>query len=342
MLANPHTLNDARYVQDEINRLIENLSSRRDAIEKLRPNLIIEGQPDLMDIEALVRDLISWLKWLSRKDPSEYYRHFNVPELQQINGSIAPAADTLAEIQNDKVNKNTAGRIYTQHPSIKIDLLNYYGAMLPIGRARSFSTVSRREAREAADQAIEAKEETEKLAQLKAIGTLAEYFQELVVEEDENGNVKHKQGNWWKNQGYEYKARRWFVATSLAGVAAVGYALLVVLWLNNIEANDPSDLIYAKLVTKILAIIPVLYLVRIFQRNYNAFMHLAAVNRHKAQALKTLKAYLSDSSIGPEARIEILKEANRHVFDTNQTGFISRKDGAGSSESGLRIGPVSV
>lgn len=328
-------------MQDQINQLSTKvLTPRRDQIARLDARKIIEGQPnDLSDMGDVIRDLVSWAKWISRLDPAKYFQYFSYEDLVVINANLPDAIDKLIAIQSDRETTNVAGRIYVDPGLLRTELLHSHGLLFSIGRARVEGRASLREAREAADEAVAARYETEKLAQQKAVGTLAEYFQELVVEGEGTGG---EISSWWKNQGYEYKARRWLWITGLAAILAVAYSLAVVLWVHQIGQNDSSSQIYAKLVTKILAVFPAIYLVRIFQRNYNAFMHLATINRHKAQALKTLKAYLSDPAITPEARVEILKEANHYVFDTGETGFITTKEGAGSSGPELKIGPLSL
>ncbi len=132
-------------------------------------------------------------------------------------------------------------------------------------------------------------------------------------------------------RGYEASARKWLllVVLSIAATSFFGKYLFR-------DVNFTKVTVEEVLARALLLAAPA-YAIRFCVRNYNAAKHLAAVNRHKSIVLRTLLAFLDRQEITDPVREQIISEAARQVFSSDESGYLTRRDGAGSSESVLEF-----
>lgn len=144
-----------------------------------------------------------------------------------------------------------------------------------------------------------------------------------------------------KPGGYERSASLWFMG-AIASVIGIGVYSSVLF----LGFDGTSDI--NKLIPKVVALLAPAYLVRFCVQNYRVNMHLASVNAHKAIAAKSVLAYTDPLSTSDESiklssltiRGEIQKDVARLIFDPGESGFITTKEGAGSSDSFFEGTPI--
>lgn len=136
------------------------------------------------------------------------------------------------------------------------------------------------------------------------------------------------------NSGLNYVRRRWLMLSSVL----LAFAVAVVVWIfkrhfdGNLTSLSTDQLEHRLLaaVPKILALIVVLLPLRFAIKNYNAASHQRTVYKHKSVAIRTLEGYTANME--EAKRNEVRQLVGVEIFETPETGYISRKDGAGSSE----------
>ncbi len=333
-------------MQDSINRFNQAVDTNRDRIQSLTANKILSDDldPIILSHRQQIIQLIQWLKRLGNDRQQRIAFLLNQTELDNMIDNLTPTVDLLTQAETDQTTSNRAGRIFSDPNGFSNDLLNYRSAFVVLERITTASRISQQDARSAADQAQEALIEVQSLVQQEAIRTLAEYFQELVTESpkllSERRSTKWAWVRWfYRGHGYQERAQRWFNITVIAVLMTIGYTILFTYDRFPLNSSDSPALLYAKIGIHALALVPLVYLIRVCVKNYDAFMHLAALNRHKVKSLQTLKSYLEDGRISDVARQEILIEAAKHVFDPGETGFISKKEGAGGEGTAITVSP---
>jgi hypothetical protein len=145
---------------------------------------------------------------------------------------------------------------------------------------------------------------------------------------------RHRGKSFGINSGLTYVRRRWLFLS----IALLGVAVGVVVWIfakhfdGDTTGLTTDDLVHRLLaaIPKILALVVVLLPLRFAIKNYNATSHQRTIYTHKSVVVRTLDAYTAkmDTSRRDEVRQLIAAE----IFQTPETGYISRKEGAGSSE----------
>ena len=72
------------------------------------------------------------------------------------------------------------------------------------------------------------------------------------------------------------------------------------------------------------------YLIRFAVRNFNANKHLATLNKHRAAAIQVAAQFVQGMNKENEsAYVELIKL----LFAPEETGFITRRDGAGADSN---------
>lgn len=130
-------------------------------------------------------------------------------------------------------------------------------------------------------------------------------------------------------KGHNTVASRWFwgVVASfiIVGVVTLLFTLSIIK-----ELTGKPDNINATYVTVKLVIIGVTLLaLRFTTKNYNANMHLAVVNKHRANVLKSVEAHRT-TAVDGATKDAVLAAGVAAAFSQAETGFISTKEGAGS------------
>ncbi len=131
----------------------------------------------------------------------------------------------------------------------------------------------------------------------------------------------------------EDAAGKWLWWT--AGVGLVTVALAFSFPLLFPIPNNASNIYAAQLFTSKLVTLGALFTATIWcGRMYKAAKHQAAINGHRANALKTFQALVRASSDDP-TRDAVLLETTRSIFALGNTGYL---DGAeGSGEGAVKI-----
>ncbi len=127
----------------------------------------------------------------------------------------------------------------------------------------------------------------------------------------------------------EKSAKIWLRGTIGAAFVTVVVALGMWFWT---ESGLDQGQIFQKIGTK-MVILAVLLTGTIWcGRNYRALKHLAIINNHRANSIRTLQAF-SNAAAQTQTKDAVLMEATRAVFGNVPTGFI----GQTSSDSDLKV-----
>jgi hypothetical protein len=137
-------------------------------------------------------------------------------------------------------------------------------------------------------------------------------------------------------QAREHKdaSLRWL--KGLAIVAVVGLVVAVTVIYDIIrELRDDRYVANAEAYIFKLALLAFVYFgMRFFIKNYSAHQHLYVVNKHRANALKSMEAFRT-SAVEDRAKDEILLAAVGAAYAQQETGFITTKEGAGSDDGDI-------
>lgn len=127
----------------------------------------------------------------------------------------------------------------------------------------------------------------------------------------------------------EKSAKDWLVATSSAAILTLIVALFM--WFKTESGLDQGQL-FQKIGTKMVVFAVLLTGTIWCGRNYRALKHLATINNHRANSIRTLQAF-SSAAAQTQTKDAVLMEATRDVFGNVPTGFI----GQTPSDSNLKV-----
>ena len=127
----------------------------------------------------------------------------------------------------------------------------------------------------------------------------------------------------------EKSARIWLGTTIGVAFATVGVAFWM--W-NKTEGGLDQGQIFQQIGTKMFILAVLLTGTIWCGRNYKALKHLAIINNHRANSIRTLQAF-SSAAAQTQTKDAVLMEATRSVFGNVPTGFI----GQTSSDSNLKV-----
>ena len=127
---------------------------------------------------------------------------------------------------------------------------------------------------------------------------------------------------------YEQNSRKWLGWFLFAGtLTIVAAALLFLVWVRDGQLTDADIL---QFVLAKVAILGVLTYGTVFSvRLYRSNAHLAAVNRHRQDALLTFRAFV-EGTADQETKDQVLLAAARAAFGQTPTGLVSDKGDTGS------------
>lgn len=127
---------------------------------------------------------------------------------------------------------------------------------------------------------------------------------------------------------YDRGARRWLWASIASAFVTIGAAFaLVLVWATDGALTDAEVLQFVLAKAAMLAVLT--YGTVTAVRLYRSNAHLAAVNRHREDALLTFQAFVEGSST-EETRDQVLLAAARAAFGQTPTGLVSDKGDGGS------------
>lgn len=133
-------------------------------------------------------------------------------------------------------------------------------------------------------------------------------------------------------KSHDSAARKWFwgVAASIAVVGVI--SLIFSLSLLKDITNEVQEINSTYLTIKIVILGISLLVLRFTTRNYNANMHLAVVNKHRSNVLKSIEAHRT-TAVENATKDAVLSAGVATAFSQSETGYISTKEGAGSDTS---------
>lgn len=129
-------------------------------------------------------------------------------------------------------------------------------------------------------------------------------------------------------------ARRWLIASMVsAGVILISLYLifgqLTSVLKDGIGFEISLQIFFAKLL--IFSFLSVVFYQVV--KNYNANMHLYALNKHRQNSLMSFQAFV-ESTEDPKIRDAVLIQATRAIFEAGETGYVSSRD---ASTKGLEM-----
>ncbi len=129
-------------------------------------------------------------------------------------------------------------------------------------------------------------------------------------------------------------AKRWLIVSIVsAGVILISLYLifgqLTSALENDIGFEVSLQIFFAKLL--IFSFLSVVFYQVV--KNYNANMHLYALNKHRQNSLMSFQAFV-ESTEDPKIRDAVLIQATRAIFEAGETGYVSSKD---ASTKGLEM-----
>lgn len=131
--------------------------------------------------------------------------------------------------------------------------------------------------------------------------------------------------------GYEKAAQLWLHAVVVAIIITAGYSI----WVLHTFKIDPKELTLSEAIVKGIVLLAPVYLIRFSVRNFNANKHLATINLQRATSIKTFRGFVKPlDTVRESNQKEVYAEIVKLIFAPEESGFITRRDGAGSSESG--------
>jgi len=130
---------------------------------------------------------------------------------------------------------------------------------------------------------------------------------------------------------YEQSAKNWLYITVGVGVLT-GFAavLAVTLWVRNGDVSDAAVL--QVLLAKAVLLAVGLFFTTSAARVYRSSSHLAAVNRHREDALRTFRAFVEGAGDDTDVKNKILLEAAHAAFGQTPTGLLGGNESGGVLE----------
>ncbi len=136
---------------------------------------------------------------------------------------------------------------------------------------------------------------------------------------------------------YEALAKRWLWGSVGSALATVGVGILIVFFWNTIgeantgTANGPSTAAVLQAILGRAAVVAVLsYATLTAVRMYRSSSHLAVVNRHREDSLKTFRTFVEGADT-EETKRQILLAAAHAAFGQTATGLIGEKADGGNT-----------
>ena len=131
------------------------------------------------------------------------------------------------------------------------------------------------------------------------------------------------------SEKYNRLSSQWLKRALIAGVATVVFALVVVFaWDVNGEIKDASAV--QAILAKAAALTVLSYATITCVRLYRSNAHLAAVNQHREDALRTFQTFV-DGATDPEVKDKVLLAAANAAFGQTATGLIGERGDGGNT-----------
>ena len=130
---------------------------------------------------------------------------------------------------------------------------------------------------------------------------------------------------------HESSARRWLKAAVVAGIVTIVAGIaLVFTWDANGNINDAAVLQIVLIKAFVLSV--GFYATVTSVRLYRSNAHLAVINRHREDALRTFRAFVEGAGGDAETKSKVLLEATHAAFGQVPTGLVTEGSGSGVIE----------
>ena len=145
-----------------------------------------------------------------------------------------------------------------------------------------------------------------------------------------SAGVAHFTGDFSKEaETNEITAQRWLIAGGISATATLVAAIVLFFWLR--ISPDAKLAEVAQIGTTKLVVLGVLFTATVwFGRMYRAAKHQSAINKHRANALKTFQAFIEATS-NEATRNAVLLETTRSIFALAPMGYLSVERGESHS-----------
>lgn len=130
--------------------------------------------------------------------------------------------------------------------------------------------------------------------------------------------------------GYKRASVLWANGVVIALIITAVYTYITI---KSLKLN-PNDINVAEALIKAVLLLAPIYFIRFCVRNFNANKHLGATNLHRATSIRIFESFIQ--SINSDNK-EVYSQMAKIVFELDETGFITRREGAGGSESTIEI-----
>ena len=121
-------------------------------------------------------------------------------------------------------------------------------------------------------------------------------------------------------------ARKWLIASIVSAVVIMAFLYLIFGQLTSVLKGDIElELSLQVFFTKLLIFSFLSVVFYQVVKNYNANMHLYALNKHRQNSLASFQAFV-ESTEDPKIRDAVLIQATRAIFEAGETGYVSSKD----------------
>ncbi len=207
-------------------------------------------------------------------------------------------------------------------------------AAVPLAGFISWESVDidalRREMENAVNSAREAANRT--LAEIQDVQTQASEALAAIRETSTEAGVSHHADTFATAASrHESSARRWVIAAVGAGVATIVAGILLVwLWESNGDISDAGVLQIVLIKAVVLSV--GFYFTVTCVRLYRSNAHLAVINRHREDSLRTFRAFAEGAGEDPETKAKVLLEATHAAFGQVPTGLVAEGGGSGVIE----------
>ncbi len=302
-----------KKVQDQLSEI-----SSTDANTLARTS---ELSPDINFKEAVpyFEEMLDICKQLNQRD----ILRLTTQQLNDLSGSITKIAELMQEVRQFTLNQNTPGdvckNIITKVSNSYDNIMNPF--MLPLSFTATQATDYAKIEREAKGYHLTMKTEAEELSKfLKSVRSEAENALSAVKAQAAEAGVSANAQIFIEDANkHNDSAVKWLKATIIMAIVTLLTAIstLVVAFL-----YVPPDLtsVIQYIVAKLLVLSTLSYGVFWSARNYKAQMHNQTLNKHRANALMTFRAFVEGTS-DERVKDAILLQASQAAFTLRSTGF---------------------
>lgn len=277
--------------------------------------------PDInfKDAVPYFAEMLDLCKQLGQRDISR----LTTQQLSPISGACTRLAELIEQVQKFNLNQNTPGdvckTIIKNISDAYDDVMN--PMLVPLAFTATQATDYAKIEREAKGYHATMKAEAEELYKfLGSVRSEAERALSAVKEQAAEAGVStNAQIFTVEAQEHHNVAKKWLTATIIMAALTFLVAVSALFVAFTYEPKNTAAVIQY-VVAKLLVLSTLSYGVFWSARNYKSQMHNETLNRHRANALMTFRAFVEGTS-DDRVKDAILLQASQAAFSTRSTGF---------------------